>query len=212
KLAGDECGSGADAIVEQFEQIGALARTHRGDGEVVDQDEVNFGDGCEALAEAAVGVTDAEFVEQAWRAQVERGQPLPTRLLGQCAGEEGLAAAGGAMNEQILGLANPVAAGEAGQLTALKATTGAVVDVLDAGALLELCELQQARQAAIVAVDDLAVEEQRQPIFEGEAGGRALGQLLGKRGSHAIEFEPIQCIEGGLDEHGSTSPGEVERK
>ena len=94
KLAGDERGAGADTIVEQFEQVGALACAHRGDGEVVDQDEVDFGDGGEALAEAAVGVADAEFVEQPGRAQVKGGQTLPTGLLGERAGDEGFAAAG----------------------------------------------------------------------------------------------------------------------
>ena len=123
-----------------------------------------------------------------------------------------LAAAGGAVEQEVLRLADPVAAGEAGQLAAIKPAAGAVVDVLDAGALLELRELQQARQAAIVAVDDFAVEQQREALVEGEAGGRALGELLGERGGHAVELQPVQCIEGGLDEHGSTSPGEVERK
>ena len=116
KLAGDERGAGADTIVEQFEQVGALARAHRGDGEVVDQDEVDFSDGGEALAEAAVGVADAEFVEQPRRAQVKRGQPLPTGLLRECASQKRLPAAGGAVDQEILRLADPVAAGEAGQL------------------------------------------------------------------------------------------------
>jgi len=93
KLAGDERRTSADAVVEQFEQVGALPRAHRRNGEVVDQDEIDLGDGGEAFAEAAVGVTDAEFVEQPRRAQVKRGEPLPTRLLGQCTGDEGLAAA-----------------------------------------------------------------------------------------------------------------------
>ena len=177
------------------------------DGEVVDQDEVDLGDGGEAFAEAAVGVADAELVEQPRRAQVQRGEALPARLLGKRAGEEGLAAAGGAVDQEILGLADPVAAGEAGELGAIEPAAGAVVDVLEAGALLELRELQQAREPTILAVDDLAIDQQREALFEGEARGRALGELLGQRGGHAVELEPVQCIEGGLDEHGSTVSG-----
>ena len=157
-------------------------------------------------------MTDAEFVEQSRRAQVERRQSLPAGLLGERTGDEGLAAAGGTVEQEILGLTNPVAAGEAGQLAAIQAAAGAVVDVLDAGALLELGELQEARQTTIVAVDDLAVEQQCEALVEGEAHGGALGELLGQGGGHAVELEPVQCIEGRLDEHGSVSPVVVERK
>ena len=65
----------------------------------------------------------------------------------------------------------PVAAGAAGQLAAIKAAPGAVVDVLDTGALLELRELQQGRQVPIVAVDDFAVEQQREALVIGSPSG-----------------------------------------
>ena len=72
ELAGEERGACADAIIEQFEEVGALARTDGGDRKIVDHHEVHLGDGSQALAEAAIGVTQAEFIEQARGAQVER--------------------------------------------------------------------------------------------------------------------------------------------
>ena len=72
QLASEERGARADAIIEQFEQIGALARTDGRNREIINNHEVHLGDGSQALAEAAVGVTEAEFIEQARGAQVER--------------------------------------------------------------------------------------------------------------------------------------------
>src|SRR5487761_2467390 len=71
KLTGEERGACADAIIEQFEQIGALARTDGSNGEIINHHEVHLGDSSQALAEAAIGVTEAEFIEQARGAQVE---------------------------------------------------------------------------------------------------------------------------------------------
>ena len=81
KLTGDEGGSHADPIIEQLEQIGALARADRGDGKVIDEQHVDLGDGGQAFAEAAVGVTQAELIEQPRRAQVQRGQALAAGLV-----------------------------------------------------------------------------------------------------------------------------------
>ena len=64
-MAGEERGARANAIIEQFEQIGTLARTDRSNCEIIDHHEVYFGDGGQALAEATIGVTEAEFIEQA---------------------------------------------------------------------------------------------------------------------------------------------------
>ena len=102
ELAGDESGATADAVVEQFEQVVAFARTEGSDGEVVDHHEIDLGDGGETFAEAAVGVTQAELLEQPRGAQIERGQALAAGLVGEGTAEEGLAAAGGAVNDEIL--------------------------------------------------------------------------------------------------------------
>jgi hypothetical protein len=136
KLAGDEGGTHADAIVEDFEQIGSLARANGCDGEVVDHEQVNLGDGGEAFTEAAIGMTDTELIEQPWGAQVQRGEPLPACLLSEGAGEPRLAGAGGAVEQEVLRVTYPVAAGEAGDLVAIETAPGTEVDVFDAGVAL----------------------------------------------------------------------------
>lgn len=57
QLARDDGGSDADAIIEQFEQIGALARADGGDCKVVDYHDVHLGDGGQSFAKAAIGMT-----------------------------------------------------------------------------------------------------------------------------------------------------------
>ena len=112
--------------------------------------------------------------------------------MGEGAAEKRLAATGGAVNDEILTGANPVAAGKAGDLTAIESAPGAEVEVFEASPLLECGELQQAAQAAILAVDDLAFDQQAEAFFEGEAVGGTLGELLGQRGGHAVELQAVQ--------------------
>src|SRR5690606_2977385 len=90
--------------------------------EVVDHEQVDLGDGGEAFTEAAVGMADAELIEQPRCAQVQRGEPLAACLLREGTGEPRLARAGGAVQQQVLRAAYPVAAGEAGDLVAIEAT------------------------------------------------------------------------------------------
>ena len=80
QLTGHDRGTRADAIIEQLEQIVALARTDRADGEVIDDEQMYFGDGGETFAEAAVGMTEGEFLEQARSAHRELEGPAPGAL------------------------------------------------------------------------------------------------------------------------------------
>ena len=207
ELTGDEGGTDADAVVEEFEQVVALARSEGRDGEVVDDDELELGERGESFTERAVGMAERQFLEQPRRTHVPGREALATRLVGERAGQPGLAGAGGALDEERLAGTDPVAGAEAGELGSIEATAGAEVDVFEARAtVLELRELQQARESAVLAVQDLAIEQEREALFEREAVGRALGGLFFERLGQAEELEAVQCIEGGLKEHGSSVP------
>jgi hypothetical protein len=112
--------------------------------------------------------------------------------MGEGTAEKGLAAAGGAVNDEILSRANPIAAAEAGDLAAIESAPSAEVQVLNAGAFLEGGDLQQPAQSAILAMDDLALDQQAEALFEGETVGGTLGELLGQRGGHAEELQAVQ--------------------
>ena len=169
KLAGQECGANADAIIEQFQQIGAFARTQRSNREIVNDENVDLGNRGETLAEAAVSVADAEFVEEPRRTQVERGEALAAGLLRKGASKPRFARTGCTVDQQILRLADPVTAGKARELTAIESAAGAVIDVLHAGiTMLELRETQQARESLVVAVEHFTINEQPQALFKGK--------------------------------------------
>jgi hypothetical protein len=80
-----------------------------------------------------------------------------------------------------------------------------IVDVLDAGGLTELGTGQAAREAAVVAGRDLAIDEEAEPI-----GVRHLGRLgivlqFGEGIGHGGEAEGAQAIDGGMNEHADLS-------
>ena len=83
------------------------------------------------------------------------------------------------MDEKILMATYPVAGTQARQLRTVKTAASAKVQVLEGSALLELRELQQASEPPVLAVGDLALDQQAEAIFEGEALCAGLGHLLG---------------------------------
>ena len=69
---------------------------------------------------------------------------------------------------------------------------------------------QQPSHAAVFPVDHLALEQQRDALLEGELLGGGVGHLLAQGERHAVQLQAVQCIERGLDEHGSSSPSVVD--
>jgi len=67
-LAGDQRGAGADAVIEQFEQVAAFGRGDRGDREVIEHQQIDAGELREVSTEAAVAVGDVQGIEQPWGA------------------------------------------------------------------------------------------------------------------------------------------------
>ena len=93
ELAGHDAGTVADAVVEKLKQIIPFPRADGRDGKIVDDDDVDLGDRGAALAEATVGMTKVELLEQTRGAHVQRAHPLTAGLVGKRAGEVRLAAA-----------------------------------------------------------------------------------------------------------------------
>ncbi len=179
QLTGNQGGFAGGAIVEQFEQIIAFGLTDRCETPIVEDQEIGAGELLQAATEATVAVGDAQFFEQAAEARVEDGKALATRGLAQRTGEPGLAEAGGAGDEDVVSGANPVGAGEACELTRIETTGTAGVEVLNAGTgILELGLFEQTFQAPRIAPGEFAIDQEAEAVFEGEAGGQRLGELL----------------------------------
>src|SRR5271165_165917 len=202
QLTGDQGGFAGSAIVEQFEQVITFGLADRCEAPIVEDQEIGAGELLQAATETAVAVGDAQFFEQAAEASVEDGKALTTCGLTQRTGEPSLAEPGGAGDEDIIAAANPVGAGEAGELARIETAGTARVEVLDAGVwIFELGLFEQAFQAPGVAPGELAIDEKAEAIFEGEAGGHWLGELLFEGAGHAIEAQSAQVGYGLLSQH-----------
>lgn len=52
--------------------------------------------------------------------------------------------------------------------------------------------LQQPREPPVLTVSHFALDEQAQTVFEGQALGGTLGELLGQGDGHAVELQLVQ--------------------
>lgn len=75
------------------------------------------------------------------------------------------------------------------QLAFLEPPTGAVIDVLDAGRLLQSRLLEQTGQPRILTMCHLAVDQETQALVEGQRLGRWLGELFLQGLRHAGQPE-----------------------
>ena len=190
QLTGDQRCFAGGAIVEQFEQVGTFGLADRCEAPIIEDQEVGAGELLQAATEAAVAVGNAQFFEQPAETGVENGKALTTRGLAQRTSEPGLAEAGGAGDENVVAAANPVGAGETRELAWIETTSTAGVEVLDTGiGILELGLFEQTFHAPGVAPGEFAIDQEAEAIFEGEAGGQRLGELLFERASHAIKAQ-----------------------
>jgi hypothetical protein len=111
-------------------------------------------------------VGQAQFLEEPRQTQVAGGVALAAGLVGERAGDPGLAHAGGAEDEEVERLAYPVAGGELGDERLVEAARGAQIEVLKAGALLEAGLAQAGLQAPILALGELPVGKQPEAFLE----------------------------------------------
>src|SRR6185503_19860060 len=90
KLAGDERGTGVDAVIEDPQQVGAILGGECRQSPVIEHDEGRLGEGLQELDVAAILMRDAQLLDQTWHAPVEHRVALTTGLLCECAGDPGL--------------------------------------------------------------------------------------------------------------------------
>ena len=169
---------------------------------VIDDQDVDPGKLREASREAAVAVSDAQFLHEAREARVEHREALAAGLVTECAGNPTLAETRGAGGDHRLAGAHPVAGGKRCHQTLIEAAHRAGVEVLKASAgVFESRLFEQPLEAARVAPGDLPVDEKSEALLEGERVARGLGELFFERACHAVELQAAQPGEGLLGEH-----------
>lgn len=121
--------------------------------------------------------------------------------MGEGAGDEGLARAGGPGDEDNLGLTDPVPGSESEQDGSIEASGRPEVDVLETGGEPESCLTQQSVETAILASHDFSLYEEAETILEGELPDVGDSLLFFKGGGHGIEPEFTKTDEGRFKEH-----------
>ena len=96
---------------------------------------------------------------------------------------------------------DPIARREAQERRCIEATLHAKVHVLDGGTVPQPRELQQPREAAILARDVFALQQQRETILEIERDDIGQAPLFVERVRHRGQFQAMQQFGGLLGEH-----------
>ncbi len=202
QLACDDRGSRADAIVEHFEQIVARALVDVLQSPVVEQQDVHLGELREPTCEAAVAVSDFQFLEQPRDAHIQHGEALSTGLLAEGAGDPCFSGASWPCQDEVLCIADPVTAGELGDDTLVEPTALPVLDVLNAGLwILEFRRLEQSLEPPGIAPGDLTIHDHAEAFLERQARAGRQRRLFLERASHAVQLERLELGEGLLHQH-----------
>ena len=91
ELAGHQDGPGGESVLEEFAQVAAIVYIEFGEAEVVEHDGVELGERGEQFGIGAVDAGDGDVAQQPRQSQVQRGESIAAGLMGERAGEPGLA-------------------------------------------------------------------------------------------------------------------------
>ena len=106
QLTGDDGGLACCPVVDDFHEVGPCLAIDARHAPIVQQQHVCLGQLQQPLAEGAVAVANAQFFTQPWHTLVERRMSPAAGVLGQRAGQPGLAAAGAGIADES-GLQRP---------------------------------------------------------------------------------------------------------
>src|SRR2546425_2754761 len=133
KLARDDRGAAAIPVLENLEQVAALLVLRRGQAPVVEEEDVHASELAEQPAVGPVGAGEAEIIEQAGGSAVVGAVAAAAGLVGEGTGDEALAGAGGAGDEDLLVLLDPAAGGELADHGLVEVAAGRGGDGLQGG-------------------------------------------------------------------------------
>ena len=117
-------------------------------------------------------------MEQARHVEVARREAAATRPLDEGTGEEALADARGAGDEQIVVVCDPGAAAQGEDLLAVEPAGVGEVDGLERGGITELGRLQPQGRLPLLAGGPLGIDQETEAFLEAQRGGIAGPELL----------------------------------
>jgi hypothetical protein len=115
--------------------------------------------------------------------------------------EESLADTGGAKDEDVEVLVDPLTLGQMKDQTTVDATRGREVEIFDGSRERQMSLPQPPLEAVVFAADALAVDEQAETILEGQVGVLRAVKLLFESVTKSRQAELGQFVEQGLGKH-----------
>ena len=120
----------------------------------------------------------------------------------QGAGQPGFTHASRTVDDQVESVAQPLAATQLQDQALVQPARGTVVDVFEAGAVLEPGLAQAAAEALVVAFGQFAVDQQAEAFHEAQAVDVRGFQLLGECLEHAGQAQGLELVQGRMGQHG----------
>lgn len=96
ELAGDQGGAALEAVIQEFEEDALLGFVKRFEPPIVQDEQLDFGQLLQAGEVTPVASGKSELLQQAAHTKVTRAVAMADSLVGEGAGQVGLAGAGGA--------------------------------------------------------------------------------------------------------------------
>ena len=146
-----------------------------------------------------------QFAEQLGCIEVPRAVAIAAGLLGQGAGEVAFAHSGRSGDDAVLRLPHPVTGSELVHHAALQPAGVPIVDVLHAGRLAQLGELEAGGQRPVLLPQPLPVDQQGQSVLEVPSGRIGTLALFFQRLNHPGEFQGQHLVDCWFHQHDKSS-------
>ena len=204
-LAGQDGGASVVTILADLEEVTTFALSQGRHGEVIDDEDIDTGQFCQAFVQSPVGASYGEFSKEYKLAGIEGCVALADSLLGEGTGQKGLTHTAGAKQDEILMSGDPVAGGQGTDEGSIQSSGGTVVDILEASlAVLEMGVFQAPGLGLVLSPDPVSINQLADTLLEAENGGVGIFELLGESLGQAGQAHEVKFFESLVNEHESS--------
>jgi hypothetical protein len=203
QLSGNESGTKAVPIFEEFQKVPALFVSQVRYAPVVQGNQIDFGQGGQELRITPIAFGDLKVLEKTGETEIANRVALTTGFVGQGTGQEGFTASGRPGDEDIMVLSHPVTGSQLGEQGFIQAAGVAEVDILQGRLLAQSGLLETGFQAAVFPVGHFPVDEQTQAFFEAEGVHIEELLLVFEGPGHTSKPQGLEFFECGMNQHSS---------
>lgn len=195
-LAGNQSGTVAAAVVDDFQEVTILPGTDGGHAQVIDDQDAGFLKALEQFGEAAIDVSLLEGAEEFRGGKIRRAEAIAAGLNAEGAPQVAFANSSGADDEAVAMVLNPFTGADLFDLRPLELTMQGVIDVFRAGVgELELGALEPGRHGTILLPGPLTFDQECQPFLKLELEHAGLSALFFEGLGHAFQAQGAEFFE-----------------